>query len=96
MTEAALAHQDRVQARAALLPNVSYTTQYLYTEGNGTHTNAPAFVANNFVHEYIAQGNGHENVNLAGGLIAECRRTAAAEALARAKQEIRSGNARRL
>ena len=88
MTEAALAHQDRVQARAALLPNVSYTTQYLYTEGNGTHTNAPAFVANNFVHEYIAQGNGHENVNLAGGLIAEYRRTAAAEALARAKQEI--------
>jgi outer membrane protein TolC len=88
ITDAAVAHEDKIQARAALLPGISYTTGYLYTEGNGEHKNAPAFVANNFVHEYIAQGNGHENINLAGGLIADYRRATAAEALAQAKREI--------
>lgn len=88
ITDARIAHEDKVQARAALLPSVNYATEYLYTEGNGEHTNAPAFVANNFVHEYIAQGNGHENVNLAGGLISDYRRAAAAEALAEAKREV--------
>ncbi|HKT88465.1 MAG TPA: TolC family protein [Candidatus Sulfotelmatobacter sp.] len=88
ITDAAVAHEDKVQARAALLPGVSYSTQYLYTEGNGEHRNAPSFVANNFVHEYIAQGNGHENINLAGGLISDYRRATAAEALAQARREI--------
>ena len=88
VTDAAVAHEDKVQARAALLPGISYTTEYLYTEGNGEHKNGPSFVANNFVHEYIAQGNGHENINLAGGLIADYRRAAAAEALAQEKREI--------
>lgn len=88
VTDAAVAGEDKVQMRAAMLPGVNYTTEYLYTQGNGQHTNAPAFVANNFVHEYIAQGNGHENFNLAGGLVADYRRAAAAKALAQAKQEI--------
>jgi outer membrane protein TolC len=88
VTDAAVAHEDKVQARATLLPSVNYTTEYLYTKGNGEHKNAPAFVANNFVHEYIAQGNGHENINLAGGLIADYRRAAAAEALSQSKREI--------
>jgi outer membrane protein TolC len=33
VTDAAIAHEDKVQARAGLLPSVSYTTEYLYTEG---------------------------------------------------------------
>lgn len=86
VTEAGLAHQDRVQARAGLLPAINYTTQYLYTQGNRTPTGV--FIANNSVHEYMAQGNGHEEINLAGGGVAEYRRAAAAEALARAKQEV--------
>ncbi len=85
-TAAAIAHQDRVQARAALLPSVSYTTSYLYTEGNGTPSGV--FIANNAVHEYLAQGNAHESLNLGLGQIAEYRRAGAAEALARAQAEV--------
>ena len=48
-TEAAIAHQDRVQARAAMLPTLSYATSYLYTQGNGTPSGV--FIANNAVHE---------------------------------------------
>ena len=36
LTEAGLAREDRVQARAALLPDVGYTTGAIYTEPNGT------------------------------------------------------------
>ena len=85
-TEAAIAHQDRVQGRAAILPSLSYTTSYLYTQGNGTPSGV--FIANNAVHEYIAQGNAHEALSLGAGQIAEYRRASAAEALARAKVEI--------
>ena len=85
-TEAAIARQDRVQARAAMLPTISYATSYLYTQGNGTPSGV--FIANNAVHEYLAQGNAHEALNLGLGQIAEYRRAGAAEALARAKAEV--------
>ncbi|MBZ5568155.1 MAG: TolC family protein [Acidobacteriia bacterium] len=85
-TEAEIAHQERVQARAAMLPTISYTTSYLYTQGNGTPSGL--FIANNAVHEYLAQGNAHEALNLGWGQIAEYRRSGAAEALARAKAEV--------
>jgi outer membrane protein len=85
-TEAAIAHQDRIQARAAMLPTVSCATSYLYTQGNGTPSGV--FIANNAVHEYSAQGNAHEELNLGMGQIAEYRRAGAAEALARAKAEV--------
>jgi outer membrane protein TolC len=87
-TDLKVAHEDKVQARAALLPSVTYNTQFLYTEGNGTTTGV--FVANNFVHEYISQGNAHEVVNLAGGQIHDLRRTQAIEAAARAKLAVAS------
>ncbi len=86
VVEAGVAHQDKVQARAAMLPSLSYTTSYLYTQANGTPTGV--FIANNAVHEYLAQGNAHEALNLGPGQIAEYRRTGAAEALARARLEI--------
>lgn len=35
LTDQGVAHQDKIQARAALLPSVTYNNQYLYTEGNG-------------------------------------------------------------
>src|SRR5207248_9629552 len=31
LTESGIAKEDRVQSRAALLPNVNYTTEFLYT-----------------------------------------------------------------
>src|SRR3984893_18568224 len=58
LTDLGVAHQDTVQSRAQLLPNVNYNMQYIYTQGNGTATGR--FLANNGVHEYIAQGNVHQ------------------------------------
>jgi outer membrane protein TolC len=87
-TDLGLAHQDKVQARAALLPSVTYNTTYLYTEGNRTASGV--FITNNTVHEYLSQGNAHEALNLAGGQFHDLRRTQAAEAAAKAKLEIAS------
>ncbi len=91
-TALGMAHSDKVVARAAMLPNVNYTTGYLYTQGIGIPTGTavpptlPRYVANNGVHEYIAQGVVSQA--LSGGVIADYRRTSALEAVARAKQEI--------
>jgi outer membrane protein TolC len=81
----AQATQDRVQARAAALPQVNAVSGYLYTEGNGTPTGV--FIANNAVHEYTGQGVMHQEIVplLAHG---ERLRAAAAEAVARAKVEV--------
>jgi outer membrane protein TolC len=87
VTQAALARQDLVQARAGLLPSVNATTGYLYTQG-GTGSEIPRFIANNAIHEYTALGNAHEEVNLGPGSVAAYRRATAASALARAQQEV--------
>ena len=87
-TDLGLAHQDKVQARAALLPSVNYNTQFLYTQPNGTPSGV--FIANNSVHEYVSQGNAHEAINLAGGQIHDLRHTRALEAAARARLEVAS------
>jgi outer membrane protein TolC len=84
LTDAGLAHEDKNQARAALLPSVSYNTTGIYTEGNGV--GGFKFVANNAVHEYSSQGNVHEAIDLAG--FADLRRNGAAAAAARARSEI--------
>jgi outer membrane protein len=85
LTEFGVAREDRVQSRAALLPSVNYNAAFLYTEGNGK-PGASRFVANNGVHEYLSQGNVHEDISLAH--VADYRRTRAAEAVARARAEI--------
>ncbi len=84
VTDYGLAREDKVQSRATLLPNVNYTTSYLYTQGNGTV--AGKFIANNGVHEYLSQGNVHQELSLQN--IADYRRTQALEAAARARSEI--------
>jgi len=84
LTAADVAHEDHVQARAALLPSVTYNNQFLYTQGNGTP--AARFIANNGVHEYISQGNPHEVISAAQ--FADNSRTAAAEVAARANAEV--------
>jgi len=86
MTDAKIAHEDAVQARAAILPSVAYDNTYLYTEGTGA--SIPRFIANNAVHEYISQGNAHEAINLGTGAFADIHRARAAEALARAKADV--------
>lgn len=84
VTEFGVAREDRVQSRAALLPSVNYNAAFLYTEGNGT--SGSRYIANNGVHEYISQGNVHQEISLA--TIADYRRSSAGEAVARARSEI--------
>jgi outer membrane protein TolC len=84
LTDYGVAKEDRVQGRAALLPSANYNAAFLYTQGNGTQVGR--FVAANGVHEYVSQGNVHQDISLQG--IADYRRTRAAEAVARARSEI--------
>ena len=84
-TDAAIAKEDRVQARAALLPAVNYNNSAIYTEPRNNPFGF-VFVANNSVHEYISQGNAHEDIGV--DAIYAYRQARAAEAIARAKYEI--------
>jgi outer membrane protein TolC len=86
LTDFGIAREDRVQGRAALLPNVNYNSSLIYTQGNGTHSNTPSYIANNGIHEYISQGIVHQSLSLSD--FADYRRTAAAEALAKARADI--------
>ncbi|HEX7959248.1 MAG TPA: TolC family protein, partial [Terriglobales bacterium] len=84
LTDAAVAREDRVQTRAALLPTVTYNNEFLYTQGNGTPSGR--FIANNAVHEYVSQGNVHQAISVAQ--FADYNRTGAAAELARARAEV--------
>ena len=94
VTNAGVAHEDKVIARSTLLPNVSYHQQYLYTQPAqaGEHLNqattggTPLFIANNAVHEYIAQGIAHQDLSAAS--IIDYTRFSALEAVAKARAEI--------
>jgi outer membrane protein TolC len=85
LTDSAIAHQDRFQAGAALLPTVTYNNQAWYTQG---HNTAPIFIANNAVHEYLSQGDIHESLDLAS--VSSFRRASALAAAAKARAEIAS------
>ena len=84
LTEYGVARQNTIQSRAALLPNVNYNAQFLYTQGNGTASGR--FIANNGVHEYISEGNVHQSLSWQNA--AEYRLARAQEALAKARAEI--------
>jgi outer membrane protein TolC len=96
LTDLGLAREDRVQARASLLPDVNYNTSYIYSQGTGSLTRncqttvvgCPPFrfIANNAVHEYASQANVHEAVSLTN--LADYRRSSAVLAQARARSEI--------
>ncbi|HET8891529.1 MAG TPA: TolC family protein [Candidatus Angelobacter sp.] len=84
LTDQGIAHEDKVQARAGLLPSVNFNNEFIYTEPNGTSSGV--FVANNSVHEYLSQGNIHQVVGYTN--YADYRRARALEAVARAKAEV--------
>lgn len=97
LTDQGLAHEDKVQARAALLPNVGYHNDFTYTQPAGAPTGSanpgevasasiPRFIANNSVHEYLSQGVAEEIIGVTQ--VADYRRARALEAVARAKAEI--------
>jgi outer membrane protein TolC len=92
-TDLGLAREDRVQARAGLLPNLSFNGSFIYSQGTGVApppgvTAPPRFIANNGVHEYISQADLHQSLSLTN--LADYRRSASALAQARAKAEIAS------
>jgi len=84
-TDAALAKEDKVQARDALLPSVAYNNSAIYTQSS-KGPNGIVFIANNSAHEYISQGNVHEVLDVAGMM--SYRRTSASAAVARARAEV--------
>ncbi|HYM78529.1 MAG TPA: TolC family protein [Candidatus Dormibacteraeota bacterium] len=93
VTDLGLAREDRVQARAGLLPSVNYNNSFIYTEGTGqpascgnSPAGCPKYIANNGVHEYLSQADVHQSLSLTS--FADYRRSAAALAQARAKAEI--------
>jgi outer membrane protein TolC len=93
VTNAGLAHQDKRQAFAALLPSVNYNNSAIYTQSAGpvatAATGVPVvFIANNAVHEYISQADVHEAIDVAA--VSNFRKVAAAAAVAKAQAEIAS------
>jgi outer membrane protein len=86
LSEAASAGIDRALARGALLPQVVYNNEYLYTQSN--QQGGIRFIANNAVHEYTSQGNVHEAIDAQS--LANYRKLSATAALAKAKAEIAS------
>jgi outer membrane protein TolC len=86
-TDARIAHEERIQARAALLPSVNFTSQYLNTQGNGVLPSG-RYVTNDGVHVYRTWGVFRQILPTSTLQFAPYKRTIAAEAQARAKAEI--------
>jgi outer membrane protein TolC len=84
---ALLAHEDAVQAKAALLPTAQQFTQFIYTQPNGTPSGI--FVSNDGPHVYNQQLIVHGEI-YNPAKIADYRRALAAEALARARADLAS------
>jgi outer membrane protein TolC len=82
---ALLAREDKVQAKAAMLPTVSGFSQYIYTQGNGTITGI--FVPNDGVHVYNDYATAHADL-FAPAKRADYHRAIAAEAAARARADV--------
>jgi outer membrane protein TolC len=87
--DAKISHEDRVQARNAMLPTISATTQALLTQGNGKTPNG-RFVTNDGVHVYRAWGVLHEDLSPQNYTMTSHHRAEAIEAIGRAKAEIAS------
>src|SRR5882762_6740393 len=87
VTDAALSHEDKNQARDALLPSVSYNNSAVYSQGSGPG-NSVRFIANNGVHEYISQANVHQMLDVAS--FAQYRAAVAGASAAKARAEIAS------
>jgi outer membrane protein TolC len=88
VTDAKNAHEDRTQAKAALLPSINYSMQYLGTQGNGGLISDGRFVTNDGVHVYRVWGVLRQDLSPGTFMATGLHRAAAAEALANAKAEI--------
>jgi outer membrane protein len=84
-TAMGLAREDRIQAKAAFYPTVNAVSQYIYTQGNGM--GSWVYVSNDGVHVYNDQALVHADL-FSAAKKADYQRTIAAEAAARARQDI--------
>jgi outer membrane protein len=87
VADAASAREDRVQARAGLLPAVSFTTQYLGNQANGVNPNG-RFVSLDGVNMYRAWAVMRQDLSPGVFKRTPLRKAEAAEAMAQAKLEI--------
>jgi outer membrane protein TolC len=85
VTAAGVAGEARAQSRDALLPSANFNTSVIYTQSNN---GTVKFIANNAPHEYISQGNVHQQLDLASW--ETYRSSAALAAAAKAKSEVAS------
>jgi outer membrane protein TolC len=85
--DADIAREDRVQARAGLLPAISYTMQYLGNSPNGVNPNG-RFVSLDGVKMYRVWGVAREELSPNVFTATPLRRAQALEAVAQAKLEI--------
>lgn len=81
------AREDRAQSRAALLPSLSHTTQYLGNQANGKNPNG-RFVSLDGVNMYRSWAVVHQELSLNTLTLSPYRRAQAIEALARAKLDV--------
>jgi outer membrane protein TolC len=81
---ALLAREDRIQAKAAMLPQTQQVDEFLYTQPN--HTPSGIFVPNDGPHVYYVYAQAHEDLSFARR--ADYHRAQAAEALAQAKADL--------
>lgn len=82
---AQIAHEDAVQAKAALLPTAQAFDQFIYTQPNGTPSGI--FVSNDGPHVYNTQAQVHGDI-YAPVKRFDYRRAIAAEAVAKAKADL--------
>jgi outer membrane protein TolC len=85
--EAKSAHEDRLQARNAMLPSLSESTQFLNTQGNGRLPEG-SFVTNDGVHVYREWAVFHQDLSPNTYLRTGYHHASAAEAIAKARLEI--------
>ncbi len=84
---AAVAREDRKQAKSSLLPSVRHSTQYLGTQGNGV-TSSGRFISNDGVHLYRSWAVVRQDITPDTLLLTGYKRAQAAEAVANARVEI--------
>jgi outer membrane protein TolC len=87
VNDAKLAQEDRIQARASLLPSFNLRSEYLNTQGDGVLPTG-RYVTNDGVHVYREWGVFRQDLSPTVLLRTGYRRAVAAEALAQSRAEI--------
>jgi outer membrane protein TolC len=87
LSDAAIAQEDRAQARAAVLPTFAARSEYLGTQGNGKLASG-RFITNDGVHVYRDWVTMHQDLSPGTFMRTGIKRADAALAIARAKAEV--------